>query len=72
MTLIEIARIYTDLVEMDDRIPADEHIAKEEMYALRSKYHQMLMDKMREENIEFTDRFDATRKAFDLVTTHVR
>ena len=67
MTVGEIARIYTDLVNLDDQIPESEHIAKDEVGALRTKYHQMLMDKFQEEGIEYLDRFDASRKAFDIV-----
>ena len=67
MTVVEIVQIYTDLVKLDDQIPPSEHIAKDEIGMLRSKYHQMLMDKFQEEGIEFTDRFDAMRKAFEIV-----
>ena len=67
MTLTEIAQIYTDLVRVDDEIPASEFHAKDEVSALRSKYHQMLMDKFSEEGIEFIDRFDAMRIAFDII-----
>ncbi len=67
MNLLEIASIYTDLVSLENAIPESEPHAKEELGILRSKYHQLLMDKMKEENIEFFDRFDATRRAFDLV-----
>ena len=67
MTLVEIARIYTDLVNLDNEIPAGEHIAKDEVGALRSKYHQILMDKLRKEGIEFSDRFEAMNIAFELV-----
>jgi hypothetical protein len=67
MTIVEIARMYTDLVNLDNHTPANEHIAKEEIYALRSKYHQILMDKLREEGIEFSDRFEAMHIAFELV-----
>ncbi len=66
MTLREIAQIYADLVKVENQIPESEHIAKDEVNALRSKYHQILMDKMREEGIEFADRFDAMNKAFEL------
>ena len=69
MTLLEIARIYTDLVTADDHIPESEHNAKEEINTLRTQYHQLLMDKMREEGIEFSDRFDAMHIAFDLIRT---
>ena len=67
MTLIEIAEIYTDLVKAEREIPESEPRAKDEVNALRTKYHQMLMDKMREEQIDFADRFDAMNKAFELV-----
>jgi hypothetical protein len=67
MTLFEIAKIYTDLVLTDNHIPEEEHVSKEEVGALRSKYHQILMDKFREEGVEFYDRFDAMHKAFELV-----
>jgi len=67
MTVVEIAKIYTDLVKAEREIPEDEHQAKGKINALRTKYHEMLMAKMREEKVEFADRFDAAAKAFDLV-----
>lgn len=67
MNLIETARIYTDLVKAEREIPEEEYHAKDEMNALRAKYHEMLMAKMREEGIYFSDRFDATNKAFELI-----
>jgi hypothetical protein len=67
MTVLEIARIYTDLVKAEREIPEKEHQAKEKINALRTKYHEILMTKMREERIDFSDRFDAAAKAFDLV-----
>ena len=48
-------------------IPEAEHRAKDKINALRTKYHELLMAKMREERIGFSDRFDAANKAFDLV-----
>ncbi len=67
MNLIETARIYTDLVKAEREIPEEEYHAKDEINALRTKYHEMLMVKMREEGIFFSDRFDATNKAFELI-----
>ena len=67
MNLIETARIYTDLVKAEREIPEEEYHAKDEMNALRTKYHEMLMAKMREEGIYFSDRFDATNKVFELI-----
>ena len=67
MTLIEIAKIYTDLVKAEREIPAEEFHAKDQVNALRTKYHEILMSKMRTEGMEFSDRFDATNKAFELI-----
>lgn len=67
MTLLEIAQIYTDLVSLDDQIPEDEHVSKDEVGALRSKYHQLFMDRLREDGIQFSDRFDAMHIAFEMV-----
>ena len=67
MTLIEIARIYTDLVNLDNSIPDNESVAKEVVGVLRSQYHQLLMDRFNEEGIGYVDRFDAMYKAFELV-----
>ena len=67
MNLIEIAQIYTDLAKAEREIPDEEHRAKDQMNALRTKYHELLMAKMREEGIDYIDRFDATNKAFGLI-----
>jgi hypothetical protein len=67
MTVLEIAKIYTDLVKAEREIPEAEHQAKDKINALRTKYHELLMAKMREERIGFSDRFDAAAKAFELV-----
>ena len=67
MTLVEIAEIYTDLVKLEGEIPGQEFQAKDLVNSLRTKYHEMLMARMREENISFSDRFDATHQAFKLV-----
>jgi len=67
MTVLEIAKVYTDLVKAEREIPESEPQAKEKLNVLRTKYHEILMAKMREERIDFSDRFDAAAKAFDLV-----
>ena len=67
MTLIEIAQIYTDLVKAEREIPEEEHHAKDQINALRTKYHQLLMEKMRQEGVPFSDRLDAMNKAFELI-----
>ena len=55
MTVLEIARVYTDLVKAEREISEAEHQAKEKINALRTKYHEILMAKMREERIDFSD-----------------
>ena len=67
MSLVEIARIYTDLVKLEGKIPEEEYHAKDQINALRTKYHELLMAEMRKEGIDFSDRFDATNKAFELI-----
>lgn len=67
MTLEEIAQIYTDLVKLEKEIPEQEFQAKDHANALRTKYHYLLMAKMRQEGVSFSDRFDAMNKAFKLV-----
>ena len=71
MTLLEIAEIYTDLVNAENEIPAEELNAKERINLLRTKYHDRLMDQMSEEGIYFADRFDATRKAFEIAKRRI-
>ena len=61
-----MARIYTDLVKAEREIPEAEPQAKEKVNALRTKYHEILMAKMREEGVDFSDRFAAAAKAFEL------
>jgi hypothetical protein len=67
MKLLEIAQIYTDLVNADNEIPDIEYHAKDLIAMLRTKYHNILMEQMQIEGIEFVDRFDATRIAFEFV-----
>ena len=67
MKLIEIAQIYTDLVKVEREIPAAEFQAKDRVNALRTKYHEMLMAQMKKEGIDFSDRFDAANKAFEMI-----
>ena len=67
MTLLELAKIYTELVELDDAISTSDSEAKNRAGQLRSQYHDLLLARMKEEGIDFEDRFDAAQKAFDLV-----
>ena len=51
LTLLEIAHIYTDLVNADSEIPDSEYHAKDLISTLRTKYHNMLMEQMQTEGI---------------------
>jgi hypothetical protein len=55
------------LVKAENAIPESEFVAKDEVNTLRTKYHELLMDKLRENGIEFIDRFHAANIAYDLV-----
>ena len=67
MTLFEIAQIYTELVKLESQISVEEYQAKDQANALRTKYHELLMEKMRSEGVDFSDRFDAAHRAFLIV-----
>lgn len=67
MTLIEAARIYVDLVRLEESLASDQWQARQEITALRSKYHDLFTDTLRQSGIACSDRFEATRKAFELV-----
>ena len=67
MTPCEIAQIYVDLVRLEESLGTDQYQAREEVTLLRSKYHDLLTDVFRRAGISCTDRFEATRKAFELV-----
>lgn len=53
MTIIEVAQIYTELVRLESNIPEEQIQAKDQSQALRTKYHEILMAKMREEGVDF-------------------
>jgi hypothetical protein len=64
----EIAQIYVDLVRLEESLGPDQYQAREEVTLLRSKYHDLLADIFRQAGISCADRFEATRKAFELVS----
>jgi hypothetical protein len=57
---------------MEEEIPAEEFRAKDAANALRTKYHELFMQKLREENVYFSDRFDAANKAFEIVRSQAQ
>jgi len=67
MTPREAAQIYVDLVRLVESLSPDQWQAREEVTLLRSKYHDLLTDTLRQSGIPCADRFEATRRAFELV-----
>lgn len=67
MTLQEAAHIYVDLIQLEQSLTLDQEQARQEVSALRSKYHDQFTDLLRASGIHCTDRFEATRRAFEIV-----
>ena len=72
MTPREIAQVYVDIVRLEESLGPDQWQAKQEINALRSKYHDQLTDIFRWDGIVCADRFEAARKAFELVADSPR
>ena len=69
MTLKEVAQVYVDLVRLEESLAPDQHQARQEVSALRSKYHDLLTQELRAYGIPCADRFEATARAFELIST---
>ena len=67
MTPQETAQIYVDLVRLEESLGPDEWQAKQEATILRSKYHDLFTETLRQVVVICIDRFEATRRAFELV-----
>ncbi len=72
MKLNEAAWIYVDLVRLEESLASDQHQARQEVSALRSKYHDLLADAMRVAGISFADRFEVNRYAFELTRAETK
>ena len=71
MTLHEAAQVYVDLVRLEESLAPDQWQAREEVSMLRSKYHDLFTQALREAGIVCADRFEATRRAFELIGERV-
>ncbi len=67
MTLNEAAQVYVDLVCLEESLAPDQYQARQEVNALRSKYHDLLADALRAAGVACADRFEVNRYAFELV-----
>lgn len=72
MTLKEAAQIYIDLVRLEESLGPDQHQALEEVNLLRSKYHDLFAQALREAGIPCADRFEAASRVFELVTENAK
>lgn len=67
MKINDAAQIYVDLIHLEESLAPDQHQAKQEVSALRSKYHDLFTQALRNEGIVCADRFEATSRALELV-----
>lgn len=72
MTLKEAAQIYVDLIHLEESLAPDQHQAKQEVSALRSKYHDLFTQALRATGISWADRLETTTRAFELVSADSR
>ena len=72
MTLKEAAKIYIDLVHLEESFAPDQYQARQGVSVLRSKYHDLFADALRAAGISCADRFEATQRAFELVSEGVK
>lgn len=70
MTVHEAAQIYVDLVHLEELLAPDQDQARQEVGALRSKYHDLFTQTLRETGIACADRYEATQRAFELVASN--
>ncbi len=68
MTLESIARAYTTCVELEEKASTESGQLADDLSVLRADLHALLMEALRENKIPFTDRSDAARLAFQIVT----
>lgn len=66
MSPIEAAYLYKDVVGLYDSIPEDEPTSKDAVGSFRSQIHQLVMDTFRAQGVEFQDRNEAARIAFEM------
>ena len=72
MTLKEAAQIYVDLIHLEESLAPDQHQARQEVSALRSKYHDLFTQALRADGVSCADRFEATARAFELVSDNLK
>ncbi len=71
MTIYEAAHMYVDLVHLEESLGPDQEQARQEVSLLRTKYHDLFTEVLRQAGICCADRFEATQRAFELVSKGV-
>lgn len=61
-----------NLVHLEEALAPDQYQARQEVSALRSKYHDLFADILRASGIACADRFEAARRAFELIEETAR
>ena len=72
MNLQGIARVYTTIVEIEERARVESPSLSEDLSIVRADLHALLMEALREAGISFTDRGHAARIAFDMTRAKTR
>ena len=68
MTITEAAQMYVDLIRLEASLAPDQHQARQEVSALRSKYHDLFTEALRATGVPCADRFEATTRAFEILS----
>ena len=69
MALKETAQMYVDLIHLEESLAPDQQQARQEVSALRSKYHDLFTQALRAAGTHCADRFEATQRAFELLAS---
>ena len=72
MTLKDLAQMYVDLIHLEESLAPDQHQARQEVSAVRSKYHDLFTQALRDAGVPCADRFEATSHAFELVSEGIK
>ena len=67
MSLVAIAKAYTDCIELEQRIQQESPSLLGDISVLRADLHALLMEALHQANISFIDRSHATRLAYDII-----
>jgi hypothetical protein len=67
MKLEDIAKAYTDCIELEEKILQECPSLAQDMSILRADLHALLMSALHQARIPFTDRTHAAKLAYDIL-----